>query len=101
MKMWIETRRITPTTTKKVVGITDCYDIKEAVKGLGYRWNPTGKQWETFTEDPLEEMTRVFEAGLGSVETYEKLYATGVLTENYDFTAEQFERIRNAVAPEC
>ena len=101
MSIGLGTRRITPTKTQTVVGIYDCYSIKDSLKSLGYRWIAMDKCWEKVTADPIEEITRFFEAGLGTIEDYEKLYTTGVLqAETYDFSDEQFDRIGAVLAPE-
>lgn len=98
MTIGISKRRITPTQTKTVVGIYDCFAIKDDLKARGYQWNQMDKSWEKVTADPIEEITELFEARLGTVDDYENLYTTGVLFEGYDFSDEQFERISNAIA---
>lgn len=97
MKLWIDERRTTPTTKKTIVCVSDCYDIKDELKARGYGWNAMGKRWEKVTADALEELTQLFEAKLGTVEDYERLYAVGVLDEANDFSDEQFSRIEAAI----
>lgn len=101
MTMFADTRRTTPTTYKTIVAISDCYDIKDALKVRGYGWNAMCKRWEKVAEDPIEEMTQIFVEKLGTVEDYEKLYTTGVLYDGYDFSDDQYNRICEAIAPEC
>ena len=97
MYIGIGTRRTSPTTRQIYVGISDCYSIKDDLKARGYRWNAYDKQWEKATDDAIEEITKLFEAKLGTVEDYERLYTTGVLDENNDFSDEQYNRIAAAI----
>ena len=97
MYIGIGSRRTGPTTRQTYLGISDCYSIKDDLKASGYRWNTLDKQWEKATEDALEEITKLFEAKLGTVEDYERLYTTGVLDENNDFSDEQYDRIAAAI----
>ncbi len=100
MKLWIDERRTTPTTKKTIVCVSDCYDIKDELKALGYGWNAMCKRWEKVTADAIEELTQLFEAKLGTVEDYDRLYATGVLDANNDFSDEQYNRIADAIGEE-
>lgn len=80
-----------------VICVSDCYSIKDELKARGYGWNAMAKRWEKVTEDALEEMTKLFEAKLGTVEDYEHLYTKGVLDESRDFSDEQYNRIAAAI----
>lgn len=97
MNLWIDTRRTTPTTSQTIVCVSDCYSIKDELKARGYGWNAMCKRWETVTDDAIEEMTKLFEAKLGTVEDYESLYTKGVLDESNDFSDEQYNRIAAAI----
>ena len=40
------------------LAITDCYEWKEALKGLGYRWDDMAKEWYLMTtKEELREQT--------------------------------------------
>lgn len=97
MNLFIDTRRTTPTTSQTIVCVSDCYSIRDELKARGYGWNAMCKRWETVTDDAIEEMTKLFEAKLGTVEDYESLYTKGVLDESYDFSDEQYNRIAAAI----
>lgn len=97
MNLFIDTRRTTPTTSQTIVCVSDCYSIRDELKARGYGWNAMCKRWETVTDDAIEEMTKLFEAKLGTVEDYESLYSKGVLDESYDFSDEQYNRIAAAI----
>ena len=97
MTIGIATIRTTPTTRKTAVCVSDCYSIKDELKAHGYSWNAMSKTWEKVTADALEEITKLFEAKLGTIDDYESLYTRGVLTGNYDFSDEQYNRIAAAI----
>ena len=97
MNIFTDIRRTTPTTSKTVVAISDCYNVKDGVKALGYSWNPLCKRWEKVSSDPIEDITKIFEQKIATVEDYERLYTSGTLCEGYDFSDDQFDRVRNAI----
>lgn len=41
-----------------VFGCEDCYDKKDILKDLGFRWNPNTKEWQKFYNTPAE-LTRI------------------------------------------
>ena len=97
MYLTIGERRITPTTSKTIVAVSDCYSIKDELKARGYAWNAMSKSWEKVTVDALEEITKLFEAKLGTEDDYDRLYTTGVLDANNDFSDDQYNRICDAL----
>ena len=97
MTIGIATIRTTPTTRKTAVCVSDCYSIKDELKARGYRWDAHDKEWVKYTDDAIEEITKLFESKLGTIDDYESLYTRGVLAENYDFSDEQYNRIAAAI----
>lgn len=42
---------------KKIFGCEDCYDSKETLKALGFKWNPFRKEWQKEYKTPVEMTT--------------------------------------------
>ena len=81
------------------VEICECYDVKDALKGMGYKFNGNHKSWCKSVETEAEavaEIANLFIAKLATPEDSRNLYRTGTLSRERNFTVDQMAAIRKA-----